>query len=123
MAGIAIGVEEHHRDGLDLLAVEGAKDATDRVLVERPEYVATRAEALGHLEAKAAPDQRFRPAVEDVVHAVEVPAPDLEDVAETFGREERGARARPLEEGVDPDRGAVDHHPAVAEVRVRLIHA
>ena len=103
--------------------MEGAKDATERVLVERPEYVAPRAEPLRHLQAEPATDQRLGPAVEDVVHTVEVPASNLEDVAETFGREERSARARPLEEGVDPDRGAVDHHPAVAEVRVRLIHA
>ncbi len=87
------------------------------------QHLTARGHALAHLEAAAAGDQRGGPPIQDVVHAQEVAAPDLEHVPEPLGGDEAGQRALALEQGVDPDGGAVDDEAAVGQARARLVHA
>ena len=82
--------------------------------VEREPHDALDVHALGHREAERARHERRRLFEEHVVLVVAALVGDLDDVAETFGRDQRGAGALALDDGVGRERGAVQEHADVA---------
>ena len=69
--------------------------------------------ALVRLEAQRALHQRLMLLEEQVVGVGPVDAADLVDVAETFGRDQRGPRAGPLQDRVDRDGRAVQEQSGI----------
>ena len=118
---IKIGEEERHGDRLDALGRERARSVADGGFIQRHEYFATRADALGHLEAASARNERSRSPIQNVVHPQEVAAPDLDDVTEAFGGDEPRARALAFEQGIDADGRAVNRQPTIGEIDAGLI--
>jgi hypothetical protein len=118
---IAVGVEEQHRDRLDALAAQLARQLAHRGLVERLVRAAVGAQPLGHLEAQRALHERRVLVEEQVVRVRPVDAADLVDVAEALGDEERRPGPVALEQRVDRDRRAVQEQVAVAPVDLRAV--
>src|SRR3989442_1080019 len=87
------------------------RDQTGRrahlVLGERNEDLALRVHALANLVAQVALDQGLVAAEEKVVGLRPVDPADLVDVAKSSCGEQRTARARALEDGIDGDGGAM----------------
>ncbi len=78
------------------------------VVVQRLDDGAVCGHPLGDLEAQAALDERRRLRPEEVVHVRDPQPPQLEDVAEVLGRDERGLGPEALEDGVRGDGRPVD---------------
>ena len=76
---------------------------------------------LAHLEAQPARHEGDLLAVAQVVEVGAVAARDLQHVAKALGGDQRGLRARPLRDGVDDGRPAVDEVIHGVGVELRLI--
>jgi hypothetical protein len=75
------------------------------------------------LEPQRALDQRLMLAKEQVVGIRPVDAPDLVDVAEAFGDDQRGPGAGALQDGVDGDGRAVEEQAGGGIVGAGLLDA
>ena len=113
---VGVRVEQRDRHRLDSLLREPRRDVPNGALVERSPDLASRAEALAHLEAKRAGHERLRLLVLQVVEHGDPQPAHLEDVAKALGRHERHGRAATLEDGVRRDGGRMHH---AADVRGR----
>ncbi len=101
-------------------------------LVQLLQHVAAEIEALGDLEAEWPPDEGvvasdivLRQVHLQVVHVVRVvddplPPPELQGVPEALGRDDRDPGAPVLDDGVDPDRGAVREEVDLGQVDARF---
>src|SRR5262245_56200147 len=121
--GIAVAVKEEDRDRVDALRGDDLARALELGLGERPQHLARARHPLVDLEAERALDERHVLAEEEVVCLRAVDAPDLVDVAEAAGRDERSPSAVPLEERVDRDRRAVEEEVRSLERPARLPEA
>ncbi len=92
-------------------------------LIELDQHLALGVDALAHLVAQIALDQRRVPPEEQIVRLRPVDAADLVDVAETLRGDERAVRAGALENGVDRDGGAVQEQRRRAKAQAGLAHA
>ncbi len=75
-----------------------------------------------HFEAKLALHQNRLAMIVQVECERAIAAPQFQRIAETFGRDPRGARAIALDVGVDHQRGAELHHLGLAEIDLGLRH-
>ena len=101
-------------------------------LVQLLKYPAAEVQAFGDLEAKrpshervVASDVVLRQVHLQVVHVVRIvddplPPPQLQGVAEALGRDDRYPGALVLDDGVDPDRGAVGEEVDLGQVDARF---
>ena len=90
---ICVRVQEADGDRLDTVAPARVDDRLQVVEFERPEHDAVTVDALAHLEAVPAGNERRRLPRDEVVHVRPVPAADLEHVAEAMRRDERSTGA------------------------------
>ena len=93
----------------------------DARLVERLDHAAVGSDALGHLQAMPARDERLGLVPGQVEHVGHADAADLQHVAEAAGGDETGPGAGALEEGVGADGGAVQHLLDAGGVEVELL--
>ena len=121
VVGAGVAVDEQDRAGLDAALLKLRAERRDLLGVERLLDLAVGEHALVHLEAQRALDQRRVLLEEQVVGVRPVDAPDLVDVAEAFGDQQRGLGAGALEDGVDRDRRAVQEQSGRAIVAARLL--
>ncbi len=119
--GAGVAVDEQDRAGLDPALLELGAERRDLRLVERLLDLAVGEHALVHLEPQRALDQRHVLLEEQIVGVRPVDAPDLVDVAEAFGDQQRGLRAGALQDGVDRHRRAVQEQPGRAIVAAGLL--
>ena len=106
MRGVCICVHQRDHDRGDILLPQYIGKRQDLGFVERHEHVATVVEALGHLPAAIARNERLLHAGE-AVHRRPVSTAELERVAEAAGSDERAARSLALDHRVGRDRRAV----------------
>ena len=111
---VGVRVEQRDRHRLDSLLRESCCDVPNGALVECGPDLASRAEALAHLESKRAGHERLRLLVLQVVEHGDPQPAHLEDVAKALGRHERHGRAATLEDGVRRDGGRMHHAGDVA---------
>ena len=119
---VGVRVEQRDRHRLDSLLREPRRDVPNGALVERSPDLASRAEALAHLEAERPGHERLRLLVLQVVEHRDPQPAHLEDVAKALGRHERHGRAAMLEDGVRRDGGRMHHAADVrgGDLRVAL---
>ena len=106
--GIGEAVQQPDRHGLDLLRGERIDRAGNDVVVERQQHGALRIDALAHRHAQPPRHQRRRQVDIEVVLLETVLVADLDHVAKTFGGEQRGLGALPLDQRIGGKRSAVD---------------
>ncbi len=85
--GVDVGVKEHDRDRLDARRFEPVAGGVHARFIERHVYPPFGSDALAHLEAQRALDERHVFPEIEVVRVGPVDAPDLVDVAEALGGE------------------------------------
>ena len=117
--GVEVGVQEADRHRLDARRTQAGGERAALLLVDRPDDVAVRGNALVQLEAEMPFDERWWLAPEEVVHVRDPQPAELEHVAEAGSRDERGrgclaargrrssppsSRARPPRPARRPDR-------------------
>ena len=117
--GIGEAVQKPDRHGLDLLRGERIDRARNAVVVKRHQHGALRIDALAHRQAQPARHQRRRQIDIEVVLLEAVLVADLDHVAKTFGGEQRGLGALPLDQRIGGERGAVDDQAHVGRARCR----
>ncbi len=120
MRGIGVGMNEGDRDRLDVAAHEVRGDGAHGGFVEREPHHTFDVHALGNGEAQRARHQRRRLFEKHIVLVVAALVGDLDDVAEPFGRDQRGAGALALDDGVGRERGAVQEHADVRKAEARV---
>ena len=123
VGAVGVAVEEHDRGGFDAELFELVAQRGEARLVERRDHLAVGAHALLDLEAQRALDQRLVLLEIEIVGVGPVDAADLVDVAEAFGRHQRGLRAGALQHGVDGDRRAVQEQARRRVVAAGLLDA
>ena len=126
---VHVRVEEADGDRLDFLAPQDRRGGAHRVVVERPQHLAGRAEPLGDRHRTVARDERRRLLELRVVERGPHLAGDLEQVAKPFGGDEAAARDLPLDDRVRRHRRRVDdeadlpgRHLAVGERSLDGLH-
>ena len=82
VVAVGVGVDEAHRDRLDLAPGEDPRDLARLVLVELGDHLAAVVDALGDLEPVAPPDVRLGVVLVGVPQVVARAAADLHHVAE-----------------------------------------
>ena len=107
--GIGVGVQEGDRNGFHTVGGQGPQLAPRALLVEWAQDTPVAVDALGHFPAPAAGGERAGELRPDIVDVIALLAPDLDDVPEALGGHEGGRRALAFDDGVDHERGAVDH--------------
>ena len=117
---IAIGVKEAHRNGFDVRCAQLVDCRIHGREIERFQYGAACVQPFAHAEAKGALDQRLRLAPANVVRQRDTDPAQLQHVAETLGRQQRGARALALENGVGGNRRGMHHFGDIVAGNVRL---
>ncbi len=117
---VAVAVDEADGDRLDPRRLELTRRLAHAGLVERLDDRAIGGDALAHLQAVAARDQRPRLRPGEVEHVRHADAPDLQDVAEPACGDQPGGGAGALQDGVGGDRGAVQHLADRARVDRKL---
>ena len=122
MLWIRIRVEQAHRDRLRLLPPEYADGALHVGDHQGTDDVALGIHSFSDLQPQGPRDKWRGATVPEIIHDVATHPGNLEDVPEAFGRDETCYRALPLEEGVQPNGGAVDEIPAACEVQARLFY-
>ena len=100
VARVEVGEEQADRDGLGSAARELARPAGRPPPSASASITPSGADPLGGLEAQLVGDQGLRLGRAGAVEARAVLAADLEQVGEPPGRDQRGARAALLEQGV-----------------------
>ena len=105
---VDVRVEQADRDRLHALAAKQRRSVANRVVVERGEHLARRAEPLDHADRAVARDERHRLLELRVVERRPHLARDLEQVAEPVGRDEAAARDLALDDRVRRDRRRVE---------------
>ncbi len=110
---VAIGMEEHDRDGIDAELLESLAECDDLVIAHRRPDRAVGDDALVDLEAQRALDQRHVLLEEKIVRVRPVDAADLVNVAKALGGEQRRLGAGALQQRVDGDGRAVKEEPGV----------
>ncbi|OPZ04391.1 MAG: hypothetical protein BWZ08_02707 [candidate division BRC1 bacterium ADurb.BinA292] len=118
MFGEGVGMEQADGHRRHLMPAELIDQQAEGVLVEGLEDFARGGDALGHLEAQEAFDQRRRFFEEQVEKLRDAQAPDLEDVAKAFGRDQRRAGAAPLQNRIGGDRRAMGDFADALAARV-----
>ena len=121
MRGVCISVNEAHGDGFDLLGSNAGDRLLECIRVEGADYGTPMVEPFQHLEAPAPAHQRRRTILIHVVKTHQPQPADFEQVAETLGRHQPGARATPLDYGVGRDGRAVDQLPHAVAGDARLL--
>jgi len=109
--GVEEAEQERDRDGLHARRLSVRDQRGDLLFGERRDDGAIRADPLGQLEAAPARDQGRRRVLEQVIEIGPRRAPQLQHVAEAAGRDQRGARAFFLEDGVVTTVVACDSRP------------
>ena len=117
VAGVAIGMEEAHRHRFDPGRLQLVDRRIDVVRIQRRQHAALRIQPLAHAQAHRALDQRLGLLPTEVVGERNADAAQLQHVAKALGRDEPGARAPALENGVGRDRGRVHDFADVAARR------
>jgi hypothetical protein len=102
-------VQERDGHRLDAAGAHLVGQLADLARDERPLDRAIGQHALVELEPPAAPHQRARHLEVDVVQIVAVLAADLDRITEAARRDQRRARAAPLDQRVGHQGRAVDH--------------
>ena len=113
---VQIRVQQAHRDRLGAGGHRGVERALDARRVERGQDRAVGRQALEDLEAMLALDDRLgaHERRHEERRNIALGAPDLDQVTETGGRQDRHARTAPLEHGIGADGRTVDEPPHVA---------
>ena len=117
---VHVRMHEADRDRLDAVVLEPRDLGGDRRLVEGQAHLAVHVDALRHGEAQRARHQRLRLLDGEIVLVVAALGRDIERVAKSIGRDQRGARAAPLDDRVGRERGAVDEHVDVGEMQAGI---
>ena len=122
---LRVHVREQEGDGdrAEALVAGAARGRADRVLVERLDLLARGVEPPADLDDVRPRHQRPRLAEVDVVEPRPVAAGDVEHVAGAARGEQQHALAAPLQERVEPLRGAVDGEGDVARRPDDLLEA
>ena len=107
VVGIEEAEEQRDGDGLDARRLQFSDQSVDLQFGERRDDGAVGADTLGDLEAAPARDERGRRILEQVVEVGAGGAPELQNVAEAAGGDERRAGALLLQDGVGDDGGGV----------------
>ena len=103
MVRVGVGMKEAECDGADVERLDAARRLAGACLVKRAQHLACVTDPLVNLEAQMPRDDRLRLDPLEVVHAGVVGAHDLEHVPKPPGRDQRGLRQLPLEQGVEDD--------------------
>ena len=121
--GIGVGVHEGNRDGFDALRLQVPRETAQLAGIQRGDHRAVGADALGHLVAPFARDQRFVALIVQIEWVGAVAARDLQHVAEAAGGDEGRAVAAALDDGVDHQRRTMVDEPRVRRRDAGLAHA
>ena len=100
MNAVPVTVQQADRDGLDARIGEFAGELPDPIGIERRFNGAVGVEPLFDLEPQTARHQRHHRPDRQVVEVVARLPPEFEDIAETFGRDQRDARPASLDQCV-----------------------
>ena len=109
MLGVAIGVQQHDRDGLHVRVHQPGDGAAGAGLVERPDHLPLHVEPLVHFHSQRPRHEGRRRLPTEVVEAGHPQTPNFEHVAEAGGRDEAGAGALAFENGVCGNGGGVNN--------------
>ena len=113
--GIGVGVQKHDRDRLGAVGEQGIDLPQQFRFVERNDFASVGPDTLADFQAQIPWRQRLRHGDMDIVQLVFALTADLQHIAETLGRNEAGARALALDQGVRKERRRV--HDPVQRVR------
>ena len=108
VGGIAVAMNEGNRDGFDMFVAQARGDGAHRVLVQRHQHGPVGRHALGHVDAQGARRERLGTAHQEIVLVEAMAEGEFERVAKARGRQQRRARAAPLDDGVGGERRAVN---------------
>ena len=108
MRRVRVAVNEAHGDGLDALRGNAGDCLSERVPVERADYLTAVVEPLRHFEAPAPAYQRSGTLLIHVVKAHQPEPAYFEQVAKALGCNQPGARAASLDDRVCRDGRAMD---------------
>src|SRR5690606_20216444 len=123
VGGVHVAVQEADGHRFDGFLLDALRHLPGRLVVERLEHLALEVHPLGNLEAQVAGHQRLRLAVLEVVHDIPGRAPEDEHVAEPFGGDDGHPGARPRQQRVETQRGAVDEVADGLKVGPDLVEA
>src|SRR5690606_26868444 len=103
--------------------LEPARERGEFSLVERGHDSAAGVDALGHLEAQLARDQRLVALIIEVKRIGPVRARDLQHIAEALGGYQSGPGAAALDQRIDDQRRAVIEEARVGRRNAALFEA
>ena len=109
VGGVAVGVDEDDGDRLDVLRDQSLAGGDDTRFRQRLDHRTIGRHSLGDFEPMPPRHQRRRLVPGEVEHVGHADAPDFEHVAKAARRDQTGARALSLQDGVGADGGAVQH--------------
>jgi len=108
VVGVAVGVDQAHRQRLDPGAAQLGQRSPDLLRIEPLDHPAVAGDALVDLQAQPPRHQRSGVFGEDVVGVVAQLAAEFEHVPEPLRGDQTGEGALAFDDGVDHQRGAVD---------------
>ena len=107
VGGVGIAMDERDRNGFHPVLPKCRQERAHPALVQRNQDAAVPIHALRHRQTKVARDQRGGPVHADVVLLEAVLVGHLQGIPVPRCRDQRGARALPLDDGVGGQRGPV----------------
>ncbi len=123
MSRVGVGVEQTHGHRLDLMLFHGLDDAVQILLIQRNQDLAGGAEAFLDAETEMPGNQGIGFLVERIVHLKPVAAPDLQNVPEAVGRDQRGLGPCALNERIDDHGGPVGQKGDLLQADVEFLNA
>ena len=108
MNGVEVGMNEPDGDAGVAAFADRLSERLDLFAVHRDQSLAARIDAFAQRVAKLTRQKRFRQRQIEVILLEARFRPHLDDVAKTFGRDERGLGSAPLDQRVGRQGGAVN---------------
>ena len=112
--GVAVAVQQAHRDRPDPARLDGVGNLLHALLVQRHQHVAVHRHPLDRTEAVHARYQRFRELQLQVIQVVAALGADAQDVLETIRGDQRRRRAAAFQHRVGDHRGRAEDRGHVA---------
>ena len=120
MRGIGVAVDEADRDGFIALGLQALRQPLQRGLVERFDFAPFGVDAPRHGKAILTRDQRRGQFDVEIILLEAALGPHFDDVAKTLGRDQRRARAAPLDQRIGGQRRAMNDKIDLVRAHPRL---
>ena len=121
VGGVGIGVHKADRDGLDVFRLEPVDGPFHPGPIEGLADASVAGRRFGDLQAPGPRDKGAGLIDEGITDRGSRTVPDLENVAESLGRDQSRLRPFAFDEGVDDHRRAVDDDRAVGHRHARIL--